>query len=187
MLLSGAAGGAWLVGGGPLRGHAETAATVDADTAAVHGFAEPELEEIAVEETLAAGGVEKRVNVSGYITATGTGNGTQVLIATVPGWDVAGMVLNPLAYLPLKQAVNQVLPRLPFESPHVAWEDESTVALGEQSVTAGEYAVEGEGMRLVVARTTIEGDLVFAVAAYSSDSPDARERIEELFAVVSHG
>ena len=186
MLLSTAGGGGWLVAGGPLQGHAEAPATIDAAAAAEHGFAEPNVEEIEIEETVAAGGVEKRVNVTGYIAATGTENGSaQVLLVTLPGWTVAGVTANPLAYLPLKQAVTHVLPQLPMETPEVTWEGESTVELGAESVTAGEYAVEGQEMRLVVARRTIQGDPVFAVGAYAADAPNARDRIEALFADVS--
>jgi len=186
MLVSTAGGGGWLVAGGPLQGHAEAPATVNPDTAAEHGFAEPTVEEVEIQETITAGGVEKRVNVTGYVAATGTQDGAvQVLLLTLPGWDVAGVTANPLAYVPLKQAVRHVLPQLPMETPEVTWEGESSMELGGQTVTAGEYAVEGQEMQLVVARRTIEGDPVFAVGAYDADQPDSRDRIEALFAEVT--
>ena len=186
MLLSTAAGGAWLVGGGPLRGHADAPATIGADAAADHGFADPTVEEIEVEETITAGPVEKRVNVTGYVAATATRNGSaQVLLLTLPGWDVAGVTANPLAYLPLKQAVTYVLPQLPFETPDVRWAGERSVELGDETVTAGEYTVEEQGMRLVVARRTMDGDPVFAVGVYASGETTSRERVTALFADVS--
>lgn len=187
LLVSAAVGGGWLVGGGPLRGHAAAPATVDADTARGLGFAEPQVEQIEVQETVAFNGIEKRLNVSAYVTATETrdGNAT-VAVLSMPGWTVAGVSANPLAFVPLKQAVQYVLPNLPAETPEVAWEGESTVELGSKDVTAGEYAVEDESMRIVVARTQMEGDLVFAVGIYSGEGPDARERIEALFAELSH-
>jgi len=138
MLVSTAGGGGWLVAGGPLQGHAEAPATVNPDTAAEHGFAEPTVEEVEIQETITAGGVEKRVNVTGYVAATGTQDGAvQVLLLTLPGWDVAGVTANPLAYVPLKQAVRHVLPQLPMETPEVTWEGESSMELGGQTVTAG--------------------------------------------------
>ncbi|MEF8857360.1 MAG: DUF6517 family protein [Halolamina sp.] len=187
LLLSAAAGGGWLVGGGPLRGHADEPATVDAQTAQELGFTEPEVEEIQLQETIEVQGVEKRLNVSAYMMATGTETGAvQVAVMSLPGWTVAGVTMNPLAYVPLKQAVKHVLPNLPAETPEVAWEGESTVELGEKEVTAGEYAVEGESARIVVARASMEGDLVFAVGIYSTESQDARDRIEGLFSNLSH-
>lgn len=188
MLLSSAAVGGWVVAGGPLEGHAAAPATVDNDTARDLGFVEPRVEPIQIQDTIAAGGVEKRLNVSAYVMATGTEDGeVRALVMTLPGWNVAGVTTNPLAYVPLKQAVNHVLPRLPFEVPDVTWEGESRVELGDEEVTAGEYSVEGESMRLVVARASMEEDLVFAVGVYSGDSADSRERIESLFGNVTHG
>lgn len=187
LLLTAAAGGGWLVGGGPLRGHAEEPATVDGETAQELGFAEPEVEEIQVQETVEAQGVQKRLNVSAYMMVTGTEDGNaQVAVMSLPGWTVGGVTMNPLAYVPLKQAVKHVLPNLPGEPPDVAWEGESTVELGEKEVTAGEYTVEGEPVRIVVARASMEDDLVFAVGIYSTESGDARDRIETLFGNLSH-
>lgn len=187
MLLFGAAGGGWLVGGGPLRGHAEAPATVDAETAQELGFGEPEVEEIQVQETIQAQGIEKRLNVSAYVMATGTKNGNaQVAVMSLPGWTIAGVTTNPLAYVPLKQAVKHILPNLPADTPDVAWEGQSTVELGEKEVTAGEYTVEGEPIRIIVARASMENDLVFAVGIYSPESEDARDRIERLFGNLSH-
>lgn len=187
MLLSGAAGGAWLVGGGPLRGHAEAPATVDAEAATELGFAEPTVEPVAVEETVTVRGVEKRINVSAYVVATRAedGNAT-VMLLTLPAWEVAGVSLNPLVYLPLQQAVTYVLPNLPFDAPEVSAVGEAKLELGDATVTAGEYAAEAQGMRLLIARETIGGDAVFAVGAYAADDPDARPRIESLFANVTH-
>lgn len=186
-LLVAAGGGGWLVAGGPLRGHASAPVTVDAETAAELEFAEPTVEPVVVDETVAVAGVDKRLNLSGYVTATGTADGNaSVLLLTLPGWSVAGLPLNPLAYLPLKQAVRYVLPHLPFQTPAVAWEGESNVELGGATVTAGEYAAEEQGMRLVVARRTMDGDTVFALGAYPAGDPDARERIEALFAAADH-
>lgn len=188
MLLSSAAGGAWVVGGGPIEGHATAPATVDNETAEQLGFVAPMVEPVEIQETVAAGGVEKRLNVTGYVMLTGTRDGeVRVLAMTLPGWNVAGVSLNPLTYLPLKQAVTHVLPRLPFEMPEVTWEGESTVELGDAEVTAGEYSVEGQSMRLVVARRTMDDDLVFAVGMYAEDGSDARDRIEAMFANVTHG
>lgn len=187
LLVSAAVGGGWLTVGGPLRGHAAAPATVDADTARELGFAEPQVETVEVEETVAFNGVEKRLDVSAYVTATGTqGGNASVTVLTLPGWTFAGVSTNPLAFVPLKQAVKYVLPNLPVDAPEVAWEGESTVELGSKEVTAGEYAVEGESMRIVVARAQMDGDLVFAVGIYAEGSPDARERIEALFAELSH-
>lgn len=187
-LLVTAGGGGWLVAGGPLRGHAEAPVTVDADTATELGFADPTVEPVEVEETIATNGVEKRINVSGYVAATGTqdGNAT-VLVLTLPGWKVAGFSLNPLTYLPLKQAITYVLPNLPVETPELRAVGESELELGERTVTAGEYTAEEQGARVVVARRTMGGDAVFAVGAYDASDPDARERIEALFAAVTHG
>lgn len=187
LLLGAAVGGGWLVGGGPLGGHAAAPATVDADTAEDLGFAEPQVQEIEVRETIAVGGIEKRLNVTAYMMATGTPDGNaSVAVLSLPGWTVGGVTMNPLAYVPLEQAVKHVLPNLPGEMPAVAWEGESTVQLGEKEVTAGEYAVEGQPVRLVVARASMDEDLVFAVGIYSGESPDARERIETLFGELSH-
>lgn len=187
LVLSAAGGGGWVVGGGPLEGHAAEPATVDAETAQELGFTAPEVEEIQLQETIAAQGVEKRLNVSAYVMATGTDDGNaQVAVMSLPGWPVAGVTMNPLAYVPLKQAVKHVLPHLPAETSAVAWEGESTVQLGEKTVTAGEYAVEDESVRIVVARTAMEGDLVFAVGIYSTESQNARDRIEDLFGRLSH-
>lgn len=187
-LLVAAAGGGWLVAGGPLRGHADAPATVDADAATELGFAEPTLEPVQVEETIEINGFEKRINVSGYVTATGTADGNAtVMLLTLPGWTVAGVSLNPLTHIPLQQAVTYVLPNLPFETPEVTAVGESELQLGDTTVTAGEYAAEEQGMRVVVARQTVDGDAVFAVGSYSAEDPDARERIERLFANVTHG
>lgn len=188
MLLSSAAGGAWLVGGGPLRGHAEAPVTVDADTATELGFAEPTLEPVEVVETIRANGVQKRIDVSGYVVATGTpdGNAT-VMLLTLPGWTVGSVSLNPLTHLPLQQAVTYVLPHLPMGAPEVEAAGESKLHFGDATVTAGEYVAEDQGMRVVVARRTMDGDAVFAVGAYTAENSDARERIESLFANVTHG
>ena len=188
MLVSTAAGGAWLVGGGPLRGHADAPATVDADTATELGFAEPTLEPVDVEETIATNGIEKRINVSGYVAATGTADGNAtVMLLTLPGWQVGGVSMNPLTHLPLQQAVTYVLPNLPVDTPAVTAVGESELELGDTAVTAGEYAAEDQEMRVVVARQTMGGDAVFAVGAYTAGNPDARDRIEALFANVTHG
>jgi len=187
LLLTSAAGGGWLVAGGPLRGHAAAPATVDDATAQELGFAEPQVDEVEVDETVAVSGIEKRLNVSGYVTATRTQEGSAtVAVLSLPGWTFAGVSTNPLAYVPLKQAVEYVLPNLPIETPEVSWQGASTVELGAKEATAGEYAVEGGSMRIVVARAQMGGDLVFAVGIYDAESPDARERIESLFAELSH-
>jgi len=188
MLLSSAAGGAWLVGGGPLRGHATAPATIDADAARDAGFADPTVEPVEVDETISANGVQKRIDLSGYVVATGTedGNTTAVLL-TLPGLEVAGVSLNPLTHLPLQQAVTYVLPNLPFDTPAVTAAGESELELGDATVTAGEYAAEEQGRHVVVARRTMDGDAVFAVGAYAPDDPDARGEIESLFANVTHG
>lgn len=188
LLLSSAAGGAWLVGGGPLRGHAEAPATVSADAATELGFAEPTREPVSVEETITVSGIEKRIDVSAYVVATSAqdGNAT-VMLLTLPAWEVAGVSLNPLVYLPLQQAVAYVLPNLPFDTPAVTAVGEATLELGDTTVTAGEYAAEEQEMRLLVARRTMDGDAVFAVAAYAASDSDARARVESLFATVTHG
>lgn len=187
MLLSSAAGGGWLLAGGPLEGHAAAPATVDNETARELGFVEPRVQPVEIRDTIAAAGVEKRVNVSGYVMATGTEDGEiRVLAMTLPGWNVAGVTTNPLLYLPLKQAVTHVLPRVPFELPEVTWEGESTVELGDKAVSAGEYSVEGQPMRIVVARRAMSEDVVFAIGVYADGGAASRERIEALFGNVTH-
>lgn len=187
LLLSSAASGGWLIGGGPLQGHAKEPATVDAATAQELGFTEPQVDEIDVQETVAVQGVEKQLDISAYVMVTGTQSGAaQVAVMSLPGWTFAGVPMNPLAYVPLKQAVKHVLPNLPVETPEVSWTGESTVELGEKKATAGEYAVEGESMRIVIARASMEKDLVFAIGIYSTDGDGARDRIESLFDELSH-
>lgn len=188
MVVSTAAGGAWLVGGGPLSGHADAPATVDADAATQLGFAEPTLEPVEVEETIATNGIEKRINVSGYVAATGTADGNaSVMLLTLPGWQVAGLSMNPLTHLPLQQAITYVLPNLPMDTPAVTAVGESELELGDTAVTAGEYVAEEQGVRVVVARQTMGGDAVFAVGAYTAGDTDARSQIESAFANVTHG
>lgn len=188
MLVSTAGGAGWVVAGGPLAGHADAPATIDPSEADAQGFTDPTVEEVDIQETIAANGVEKRVNITAYVAATSHENGTaQLLLLTMPGWDVAGLTTNPLAYVPLKQAVEYVIPQLPMETPEVTLEGESTVDLGGERVKAGEYAVEGQEVNLVVARRTIDGDPVFAVGAYAADQPAAKASIEALFASVTHG
>lgn len=188
MVLIPAAMGGWVVAGGPLAGHASTPATVDTDAAAELGFVEPQVEPVQIQETIAIGGVEKRLNISGYMMLTGTEDGTaRVLAMTLPGWSVAGVALNPLAHVPLKQAVNQVLPRLPMDTPEVSHEGQSDLKFGPKDTTAGEYAVEGQDMRLVITRATMNGDLVFAIGMYPAEDEAARDRIEALFGNVTHG
>lgn len=64
---------------------------------------------------------------------------------------------------------------------------QAPLTVGEQEVTAGEYAVEGEAPRLVVARTTMGGDTVFAVGLYSAENPDSRDSVEALFGELARG
>ncbi|MFB6220511.1 MAG: DUF6517 family protein [Halolamina sp.] len=188
MLLSSAVSGGWVVAGGPLEGHASAPATVDNATAEDLGFVEPQVQQIAIQDTIAVAGVEKRLNITAYVMATGTEDGeARVLAMTLPGWTIAGVATNPLAYVPLKQAVKHVLPRLPFEVPEVAYEGKSSVELGDKEVTAGEYTVESQAMRIVVARATVDEDVVFAVGVYPEENSSARDRIEALFGNVTHG
>ncbi|MBP1987299.1 DUF6517 family protein [Halolamina salifodinae] len=187
VLVAGGAGG-WLVAGGPLQGTASAPVTVDAGTAAEHGFEEPTAEQIAFDERVAVQGVEKRIDVAAYVmTATNPDAGAAVTTISLPGWTVGGVSLNPLTYVPLKQAVTHILPNLPMETPEVRYEDESTVAFAGENVTAGEYAVEGEGPRLVVARRTMGGDTVFGVGLYDPSAPESRDAVDALFADLSHG
>jgi len=188
MLLIPASTGGWVVAGGPLTGHASTPATVDVDAARELGFVEPQVEPVQIQDTVAVAGVEKRLNVSGYIMVTETEDGTvQVLAMTLPGWTVAGVPLNPLAHVPLKQAVDQVLPRLPVETPEVSHEGQSVITFGPKETTAGEYAVAGQDTQLVITRATMNGDLVFAIGMYPSADAESRDRIEALFGNVTHG
>lgn len=186
LLAAGTSG--WLVVGGPVQGAAEAPASVDADTAAEHGFAEPAVEEIRFQERLAVAGVEKDVDVSAYtMTAANPETESAVVTVTLPGWTVAGVSLNPLTYAPMKQAVTHVLPYLPMDTPEVTWESESTVDVGGEEVTAGEYAVEGDGLRLVVARRTMGEDTVFAIGLYARENAESRNAIDALFAELTHG
>ena len=187
-LLLAATSGGWLVAGGPVQGAAQAPVTVDNATAAEHGFEPPTVEQVQFNERLSVAGVEKEVNVSAYVT-TIVNPETEAAVVTVslPGWTVAGVSLNPLTYAPLKQAVTNVLPYLPMEVPEVAWQGESTVELGDEEVTAGEYAVEGEAPRLVVARTTMDGDTVFAVGLYSAENAEGRTAIDALLGELTHG
>lgn len=187
-VLFAAAGGGWLVAGGPMRGAAAAPVTVDADTAAEHEFGEPSVEPVQFQERLRVGGIEKQVDLSAYVmTTTHEETGAAVITVSLPGWNVGGVSLNPLTYAPLKQAVTYVLPYLPMDTPEVTWADETTVDLGGESVTAGEYEVEGDAPRLVVARETMDGDTVFAVGVYSAERPGSRDAIDELFAALTHG
>lgn len=188
MLLVGVVGGGWLVAGGPLQGHAEAPVTVDGETAAEHGFSEPSVETIQFDEEIAVQGIEKRVDVSAYVmSTTGIEGEAAVFTVSLPGWTAAGLPLNPLAYVPLKQATTYVLPNLPMETPEVTWEGETTVELGGEEVTAGEYSVEGNGPDIVVARQTMSGDTVFAVGLSPDGSGSSDERISALFGDLSHG
>jgi hypothetical protein len=188
MLLFATVGGGWIVAGGPLQGSAAAPLTVDATTAAEHGFAEPRVETAQFQERLQTAGVEKAVDLSAYtMTTTNEETGAAVVTVSLPGWTVAGVSLNPVTYAPLKQAVNRVLPSLPMETPAVTWAGETTVELGGENVTAGEYTVEGEAPRLVVARRTMGGDTVFAVGLYSTEAPESRAAVDALFAELAHG
>jgi hypothetical protein len=188
VLLFAAAGGGWVVAGGPLQGEAAAPLTVDADTAAEHGFAEPSVETSQFEDRLRVAGVSKEVDLSAHVmTTTNEETGAAVVTVSLPGWTVAGVSLNPISYAPLKQAVTHVLPYLPMETPEVTWSGETTVDLGGESVTAGEYAVEGEAPRVVVARETMGGDTVFAVGLYSAENSEGRQSVEALFAELTHG
>ena len=187
VLVAGGAGG-WVVAGGPLQGTASAPVTVDAATAAEHGFEEPTVEQIAFDERVAVGGVEKRIDVAAYVMTTSNPDvGAAVTTISLPGWTVGGVSLNPISYAPLKQAVTLVLPNLPMETPEVRYESESTVAFGGENVTAGEYAVEGEGPRLVVARRTMGGDAVFGVGIYDPSTPESRAAVDALFDDLTHG
>lgn len=187
-LLFAAVGGGWLVAGGPMRGTAEAPLTVDADTAAEHGFGEPSVEPVQFQERLRVAGVEKEVDLSAYVmTTTHEETGAAVVTVSLPGWTIGGVSLNPLTYAPLKQAVTHVLPFLPMETPEVTWSGETTVELAGEEVTAGEYEVEGDAPRLVVARETVGGDTVFAVGVYAAESPGSRDAVDALFAALSHG
>ena len=180
--------GGWVVFGGPVQGNAQAPVTVDAETAAAHGFEEPSVDTVAFQERLGVAGVEKEVDVSAYVASTnGAETRAGVITMSLPGWTVAGISLNPVTYAPLKQTVNYVLPYLPMETPGVSWEGESTVDLGGENVTAGEYAVEGQPTRLVVARRTMGGDTVFAVGLYEDGNAAARDSVDALFAELSHG
>lgn len=188
MLLLGAGTGGWLVAGGPLQGEAQAPLTVDDATAAEHGFESPSVETVDVEERVAVAGVEKEIDVAAYVM--NTANPEQeaaVFTVSLPGWTVGGVSLNPLTYAPLKQAVTHLLPYLPMETPEVEWAGESTVELAGEEVTAGEYAIEGDAPRLVVARTTVDGDTVFAVGAYAAENPEARASVESMFDDLTHG
>lgn len=187
LLVAGVTGG-WLVAGGPLQGTASAPVSVDAATAADHGFEEPTVEQVAFDERVAVAGVEKRIDVSAYVMTTTNGeSGAAVTTISLPGWTVGGVPLNPLTYVPLKQAVTHVLPNLPMETPEVRFAEESTVTFGGENVTAGEYAVEGEGPRLVVARRMMGGDAVFGVGLYDPSTPESRAAVDALFAELTHG
>jgi hypothetical protein len=187
VLLVAAVGGGWVVAGGPLKGEAAAPLTVEADTAAEHGFAEPSVETARFEDRVRVAGVSKEVDLSAHVmTTTHQESGAAVVTVSLPGWTVAGVSLNPISYAPLKQAVTHVLPYLPMETPEVTWAGETTVELDGQSVTAGEYTVEGEAPRIVVARETMGGDTVFAVGLYSADRPESRQSVESLFTELTH-
>ncbi|QKY19201.1 hypothetical protein B4589_001965 [Halolamina sp. CBA1230] len=187
VLLFAAVGGGWVVVGGPLQGTAAAPLTVDASTAADHGFAEPSVDTVQFQERLAVAGVGKEVDFAAYtMHTTNQETGAAVTTVSLPGWTLAGVSLNPVTYAPLKQAVNHVLPYLPVETPEVTWAGETTVELGGENVTAGEYAVAGEAPRLLVARETVGGDTVFAVGVYSGESPESRASVETLFTELDH-
>lgn len=188
VVLIAAVGGGWVVAGGPLHGDAAAPLTVDADTAAEHGFAEPSVETTQFEERLRVAGVSKEVDITAQVmTTSNEETGAAVVTVSLPGWTVAGVSLNPVSYVPLKQAVTHVLPYLPMETPEVTWAGETTVELGGENVTAGEYTVEGEVPRVVVARETMGGDTVFAVGLYTTENPEGRQSVEALFAELTHG
>lgn len=180
-------GGGWFVAGGPVQGAAGAPVTVDNATAAEHGFEAPSVETVQFQERLGVAGVEKEVALAGYVMSTANPE-TEAAVVTVslPGWTVGGVSLNPLTYAPLKQAVTHVLPYLPIETPEATWQGESTVDLAGEEVTAGEYAVEGDAPRLLVARGTMDGDTVFAVGLYSAERPENRDAIETLFGELTH-
>lgn len=134
-----------------MQGAAEGPVTVDAATAAEHGFEGPTVETVDFEERLA----------------------------------VAGVSLNPVTYAPLKQTVTHVFPYLPMETPEVTWSGETTADFGNEEVTAGEYAVDSE-TRLVVARTTVGVDTVFAVGVYPAENPDACASVDAVFGELTH-
>jgi len=188
VVLFAAVGGGWLVAGGPLQGSADAPLAVDAGSAAHHGFAEPTVEPVQFRERLRVAGVEKRVDLSAYVmTTTHEETGAAVVTVSLPAWRFGGVPLNPLTYAPLKQVVTYVLPYLPTETTEVTWAGETTVELAGQEVTAGEYAVEGDAPRLLVARETMGEDTVFAVGVYTADRPESRAAVESLFASLGHG
>jgi hypothetical protein len=72
-----------------------------------------------------------------------------------------------------------------METPEVRAVGESRVELGDAAVTGG-VCRRRAGSRLVVVHRTVDGDTVFAVGGDSAADPDARERIEALFATAGH-
>lgn len=174
--------------GGPVQGAAQGPVTVDTATAAEHGFEDPRVETIQFREDVDVGGVEKAVDLTAYTMMTNNQEtGAAVVTVSLPGWTVGGVSFNPLTYAPLKQAVTHVLPYLPMDIPEATWHGESTVELADEEVTAGEYSVEGDGSRLVVARETMDGDTVFAVGLFSEERPEGREAVESVFGELTHG
>lgn len=186
-LITSLGGAGWVVAGGPLTMQASGPAHVPNETLANHGYENVSVDHVRVHETITYAGVEKRVDVSMYVTTTAKvtddGGSTTMTTLTLPAWRTGGVATNPLAHLPLARL-------LEFASPHLPTGFESVERVGSRSVSiagterrVSTYRLtssSGAAGYLTLSRLLVEDDLVIVMSVRSERTDDGGELIELL-------
>lgn len=166
-------------------------------------------EELTIDETVEAGGVERDINVTTYSAAYANPNGqSSVFLFSTPDISVAGFSANPLARLSgadlIARLVDEGLARTEsdFAVSEVEQEDEATLSiLGEErTVPIFSAVVEAEGsdgapiegaengeipVRIYLLSTTHQEDVLLAIG-FHPEPVDASEDIQSLLEGIEH-
>jgi len=166
-------------------------------------------EELTIDETVEAGGVERDIRVTTYSVAYADPDGeSSVFLFSTPDISVAGFSVNPLARLSgadlIARLVDEGLARTDgdFAVSEVEQEDEVTLSiLGEErTVPIFSAVVEAEGsqgapiegaengeipVRLYLLSTTHQEDVLLAVG-FHPEPIDASEDIQSLLEGIEH-
>lgn len=186
-----------------------TASPATIPTADQLGYEANGPEEIRIDETIEAGGLERDVLVTTYSAAYADPNGqNSVFLFSTPDISVAGISVNPLARLSgadlIARLVDEGLARTDgdFAISEIEQEDEATLAiLGEErTVPIFSAVVESDGsggapiegaengelpVRIYLLSTTHQEDALLAIGLHP-EAVDARADIESLLEGIEH-
>ena len=189
----------FVTGDGPLEEDAQRA-TVSAGVLSETGYEETSVEELVIEEEVAAG---REVRVTNWIATyerTVDLGGTsldagQFTVVSTPRFEIAGRAMNPIAELDNEDILEQFLDEYDDLSISGQSGSQTVEMLGsdveaEQFGGNGTLAGQNVDIEFHIARVDAGDDLVIAVGAYPEelrDLEDEDERIVRMIEGIEHG